>query len=94
MPSRSNAESHGNGDPGRASRSEVAHSAHGYLSTSLDLRGTLSNKPDSLDHRKGLALEMDGEWFGDAQESPSSAAQKVSLVACLSSHAPSTRKKS
>lgn len=77
MPSRSIAESQANRDAGRASRPEFAHSDHGYLSTPLDLRGSLGSKPDNLDYGKELPLEMDGEWFGDAQEAASSAAQKV-----------------
>lgn len=81
MPSRSIAESLANGDAGGASRPELVHSDHNsYLSTPLDLRGTRSSKPDNVDNGKELALEMDGEWFGDAQEAASLAAQKVLLV--------------
>lgn len=82
MPSRSIAEPQANGDAGGASRPELVHSDHNsYLSAPLDLRASLSTKPDNLDHGKELALEMDGEWFGDAQEAASSAVQKVLLVA-------------
>lgn len=83
MPSRSFAESQANGDAGGASRPELVHSDHNsYLSTPLDLRATLSTKPDNINDGKEMALEMDGEWFGDAQEAASSAVQKVSIVAC------------
>ena len=81
MPIRSVPQPEANGDAGSASGPELVHSDHNsYLSAPIDPRATKSRKTDKLDHEHELALEMDGEWFGDAQEAASSVAQKVSLV--------------
>lgn len=81
MHSRNASASRSDAETNPLSSPELLPAEHNRLSMPRDWKGNVNNS--SGDTAPEEALELDGEWFGDAQEAAGSAVEKVWLLSAV-----------